>query len=167
MVAGESPAQVLGADMKQQRLVFRRALLLFVGERMSRTVRSGLRRIAEQQEVTPLQRARMLAAAVAIKEGRVVVPIRCSHCKGTGLYEDPMRETFGEVLDDETKAKVDRKTLAKSHRLLICISCGQRTSLLTAHLQRREEISAFIRSGIDIGRSKRKKDAVERASRVC
>lgn len=120
------------------------------------------RTVSKEQATEVLQRARMRAAALALQEGRVVIPLRCEHCRGTGLYEDPMAEPFAEAVDDEGR-RSDRRN---AHRLLVCVSCGRRTMYLTAHKLRRQEISEFIREGIDIDLPSRRNSGKRYARRM-
>jgi hypothetical protein len=96
-----------------------------------------MRRIApEQAAVTPLQRTRMRAAALAIKDGTKHIPLRCVHCNSSSVLPDPtMQIEYGE-------------------QVLDCAACGRFTRLSTASKQRQREITAYIREGIDLPKGK-------------
>jgi|SRR6516164_3873348 len=75
------------------------------------------------------ERARMAAAARAIQDGRIKVPLRCAHCTSASLAEGE-RDLDGQAT-------------------LLCLICGQRTYLKTAHAERKRKIMAIIREGLD------------------
>jgi hypothetical protein len=78
---------------------------------------------------SPHQRLRSLAAAEAIKEGKIRVPLTCSWCNGEGTI--PLSDTqLGECLQ--------------------CLSCGRLTTVHAAHALRKQKLKAIIISGIDI-----------------
>jgi hypothetical protein len=89
-------------------------------------------------EITPLQRARMKAAALAIKEGRKHIPLRCAFCQSTSLANDG--DPFQLTSDYEAVGEI----------ILSCAACGRLTRLSTARKERKREIMAFIRAGIDL-----------------
>jgi hypothetical protein len=88
----------------------------------------------DRDEASPVQRARMRAAAVAIQEGRIEVPLACGWCNGHSVVREQNQDT--------------PKDPRGVH--LECLSCGKATSMETARRLRRQKIAAIIRKGIDI-----------------
>ena len=76
---------------------------------------------------TPVQRARMRAAALAIATGSHVIHLTCSHCGASFLIPSP-----------------------EERDVLLCQACGRRTPLDVAHDNRRKRIKEFIEVGVDV-----------------
>lgn len=87
-----------------------------------------------RDEASPVQRARMKAAAVAVQRGDVKIPLACGWCNSHSI-----------VQEDNTDTPKDPRG-----RHLECLSCGKATSIETAKRLRRQKLAAFIRKGIDI-----------------
>lgn len=84
-------------------------------------------------DITPLQRARMKAAAKALATGRHSIPLACHYCGSSSLYQDA----------DSGLA-----------RYYSCAACGRETAHVAAQHDRRQKIRRFIADGIDIWREK-------------
>lgn len=82
-------------------------------------------RIASVQ-VTPLQRARQKAAAVAVANGQKLIPIVCGSCGSPSIEQ------------------------SERNGCLHCLQCSRDTPERDAHKARRVEIKRFITDGIDI-----------------
>lgn len=86
-------------------------------------------------EITPLQRARMLAAAQAVRDGSHREPLVCAECRSASIHDD------GETILDLRGVEIAS---------YLCVACGKRTSVRFAHVDRKQRIRAFIAKGIDI-----------------
>jgi len=93
-----------------------------------------MRKIAMATDVSPLQRARMREAALALKDGRKTIPLRCAFCRSSSVRaaDDPHNY--------EPRLGV----------VLTCAACGKDTRKSTAQAERVREIKAFIKEGIDL-----------------
>jgi hypothetical protein len=80
----------------------------------------------QHQDLPALQEARRREAARRIRDGVIVVPLACGHCQSTSVLDDADGRAF------------------------TCLSCGQRTSLETAHTIRRQKIREIIQRGVDL-----------------
>lgn len=81
---------------------------------------------------SPVQKARMRAAAVALKTGKQKIALCCRHCHSESIYEDGIElATY------------------------ICAACGRKTPIREAHNNRRRAMQAFIRQGIDLDMDRR------------
>jgi hypothetical protein len=67
-----------------------------------------------------------LARARQIQTGEVRLAMTCSHCGSESVMEQR------------------RYTEQHAHNVIFCLKCGRDTTMVTAHLERRRRIAAYI-----------------------
>lgn len=78
----------------------------------------------------PLNRARSVRAAQALRNGEVEIPYRCAHCKSPAITMSGDRPLVFHYYE--------------------CVMCGRNSSFQLVKQRRLEEVRAFIQRGMNI-----------------